>query len=210
MASERSLRPKRDIDWKKLHFGEALPLEKAQIKRATFAETFEVERLILKKISKNEGHRYLVKWDGYHISESTWEPAIHLPDTILQTFECPNISSDRLQYASFNLEKAVQQRLYSTGNRIVLDFDTDVYRFCFGVESTQILYKADFSKLPMSTAWYYKLKKNGRGTKLSFQVRIRSHVHMRKSYRNENGKIKEYYTPIERLIMISAVDALCV
>lgn len=151
-----------------------------------------------------------MKWDGYHISESTWEPAIHLPDTILQTFECPNISSDRLQYASFNLEKAVQQRLYSTGNRIVLDFDTDVYRFCFGVESTQILYKADFSKLPMSTAWYYKLKKNGRGSKLSFPVRIRSHVHMRKSYRNENGKIKEYCTPIERLIMISAVDALCV
>ena len=54
MASERSLRPKRDIDWKKLHFGEALPIEKAQIKRAPFVETFEVERLISRKISKNE------------------------------------------------------------------------------------------------------------------------------------------------------------
>ncbi|VDI01203.1 Hypothetical predicted protein [Mytilus galloprovincialis] len=57
MASERSLRPKRDIDWKKLHFGEALPIEKAQIKRATFAETFEVERLISRKISKNESSK---------------------------------------------------------------------------------------------------------------------------------------------------------
>ena len=44
MASQRTLRPKRD--------GEDIPTEKPRLARTTFPDTFEVERLISKKIVK--------------------------------------------------------------------------------------------------------------------------------------------------------------
>ncbi|CAG2186020.1 unnamed protein product [Mytilus edulis] len=108
MASERSLRPKRDIDWKKLHFGEALPIEKAQIKRATFAETFEVERLISRKISNNE----ISSFTGTQLfGEMGWLSHFGVDVGTSNTFtryntaDISNISSDRLQVATLNSGK---------------------------------------------------------------------------------------------------------
>jgi hypothetical protein len=72
----------------------------------------------------------IVKWRGYHISESSWEPKSHLTPEIIRTYDQPEITYERLQYAAQNLEKAVQQRLSSNGNRSVLDFDADLYRYC--------------------------------------------------------------------------------
>ncbi|CAG2186655.1 unnamed protein product [Mytilus edulis] len=145
MASERSLRPKRDIDWKNYILVKLLPIEKAQIKRATFAETFEVERLISRKISKNEGHSNLVKWDGYHISESIYEPAIHLPDTILQTFECPNISK--------SLERRLESKtihvlwLYRkiTGSRKRKAFDSTVHKLAIFSDELENVKKLNYT-----------------------------------------------------------------
>lgn len=54
MASQRTLRPKREVNWRKLHFGEDIPTEKPRLARTTFPDTFEVERLISKKIVNNE------------------------------------------------------------------------------------------------------------------------------------------------------------
>jgi len=153
---------------------------------------------------------YLVKWRGYHISESSWEPKSHLTPEIIRTYDQPEITYERLQYAAQNLERAVQQRLSSNGNRSVLDFDADLFRFCFGVQSIHILHKEDFSRLPLSNSWHYKLKRNGRGTKLSFPVRLHSKIHIRKSYMNVNGNIKELSTPVERLLITSATDAMCI
>ena len=53
MASRRMLCPKREVNWRKLHFGEDIPTEKPRFAR-TFPNEFEVERLISKKIVKNE------------------------------------------------------------------------------------------------------------------------------------------------------------
>ena len=53
MASQRTLRPKREVNWRKLHFGEDTPTKKPRHARTTFPDTFEVETLISKKIVKN-------------------------------------------------------------------------------------------------------------------------------------------------------------
>ena len=42
MASQRTLRPKREVNWRKLHFGEDIPTEKPRLARTTFPDTFEV------------------------------------------------------------------------------------------------------------------------------------------------------------------------
>ena len=43
-----------EVNWRNLHFGEDIPTEKIRLARTTFLDTFEVERLISKKIVKNE------------------------------------------------------------------------------------------------------------------------------------------------------------
>jgi hypothetical protein len=48
------LRPKREVNWRKLHFGEDIPTEKPRLARTTFPDRFEGERLVSKKIVKNE------------------------------------------------------------------------------------------------------------------------------------------------------------
>ena len=45
----------REVNWRNLHFGEDIPTEKIRLARTTFLDTFEVERLISKKIVKNDG-----------------------------------------------------------------------------------------------------------------------------------------------------------
>jgi hypothetical protein len=40
MASQRTLRPKREVNWRKLHFGEDIPTEKPRLARTTFPDTF--------------------------------------------------------------------------------------------------------------------------------------------------------------------------
>jgi hypothetical protein len=54
MASQRTLRPKRKGNWRKLQFGEDIPTDKPRLARTSFPETFEVERLISKKSVNNE------------------------------------------------------------------------------------------------------------------------------------------------------------
>ena len=53
MASQHTLCPKREVNWRKLHFGEDIPTEKPRLARTTFPDTFEDERFISKKIVKN-------------------------------------------------------------------------------------------------------------------------------------------------------------
>jgi hypothetical protein len=76
------------------------------------------------------------------------------------------------------------------------------------VQSIHILHKEDFSRLQLSNSWHYKLKRYGRGIKLSFSVRLHSKIYIRKSYMNVNGNIKELSTPLERLIITSATDGM--
>jgi hypothetical protein len=41
------------------------------------SETYEVEKIVDKKISKGEV-KYLVKWIGWDSKDNTWEPLRHL------------------------------------------------------------------------------------------------------------------------------------
>jgi hypothetical protein len=62
-------------------------------------------------------------------------------------------------------------------------------------------FKCDLGSHEVSDTWHYKLKRNGRGTQPSFPVRLHSKIHIRKSYMNVNGNIKELSTPVERLFI---------
>ena len=110
------------------------------------------------------------------------EPTSHLPQDIIKTYDNPIISDDRLQYAARRLERALHHRMSSNGNRTVIEFDLDVFRICFGIQSVQLLHKEDFMKLPLSTSWYYKLKRNGRGTQLFFSLRVQARLHFKKTF----------------------------
>ena len=50
-ASHHNLRPKSDINWRKLCFGEPLPHQKKRAieQRHTLPETYHIERIIIKK-----------------------------------------------------------------------------------------------------------------------------------------------------------------
>lgn len=39
-----------------------------------FREEYEVERILLEETGPDNEHRYLVKWEGYKLFRSTWEP----------------------------------------------------------------------------------------------------------------------------------------
>ena len=41
-------------------------------------EEFEVEKILKQRKNENNGFEYLIKWKGYEINESTWEPEENL------------------------------------------------------------------------------------------------------------------------------------
>jgi hypothetical protein len=43
-------------------------------------EEFEVERILDKRVLANDSIEYFIKWKGYSIKESTWEPLLNLGD----------------------------------------------------------------------------------------------------------------------------------
>lgn len=41
-------------------------------------EMYTVEKILDKRVTKNGKHEYLVKWVGWSINESTWQPESNL------------------------------------------------------------------------------------------------------------------------------------
>ncbi len=71
----------------KPHFG-IVPLPRAPIFVDDESEEFEVEKILQKRIFKNKVE-YLVKWKGYDVYDSTWEPLSNLTNcqSLLKQFE---------------------------------------------------------------------------------------------------------------------------
>ena len=80
----------------------------------------------------------------------TWEPYPHIPPTVRSQYINPVISNERLNHAGFTFDKAIQNRLSSRINRCVIDFDADIFRYCFGLKSVCIVDESDLKKLPLS------------------------------------------------------------
>ena len=102
------------------------------------------------------------------------------------------------------LEEAIQKRLTSTHNQSVISLPTNVFKHVFGQESDFLAEKEDFSKLPLSSHWYFKLNVHGQGVKLSFPVRVKCIVKNKKLYLPVCSVSTLKVFPVEKLVLISA------
>ncbi|CAC5402564.1 unnamed protein product [Mytilus coruscus] len=112
-------------------------------------------------------------------------------DRIISQKQCPD-------------EKAVQNRLSSTISRITISFPTDVFRYIFGADvNNTLLCLEDFSELPLSSNWYFKLNCHGQGAKLNFPVRVKSVVREKTIFTLSDNKVVKKKVPSEKLQITS-------
>ncbi|XP_063409217.1 uncharacterized protein LOC134692676 [Mytilus trossulus] len=209
MTSGHNLRSRIHKDWKKLCFGDSLPRLKKEpaASRVVLEETFKVERLIVKKFTPKEGNLYLVKWEDYPYTETTWEPQLHIDQDSLSEYFPKIIEHQRLLSAANALEDAIRDRLRrgNRNNRSVVRFDLDIFRYCFHSDKAVLLNSTqDFSKLPLSNSWYYKIAQNGTGQKIKFPILLTPKLRMRKIYVKIEDKVVLENKPIETLCVTSA------
>lgn len=153
--------------------------------------------------------QFLVQWKGYDKWDCTWEPYTHIPSHIRNKFANPDISIDRLKCAATNFEEAIQKRLHSRINRISIEFDGDIFRFCFGHTCSSILIqKENLQKLPLSHGWDYNINKHGRGVRLAFPIRLQFRIHYRKKFVSSENLILEKNIPKEKLVITSATEVM--
>ena len=149
----------------------------------------------------------MVKWANYEIHESTWEPSSHIPTGLLESFYNPTIDTSRLAHTARVFESAICHRLSSRANQISVDFDLDIFRYCFANDATVMIESVqDMSKLPMSSHWYYSLKQNGHGLTMCFPIRLVPKLRMKKVYISNNGQVKLIHVPIERVTIFAATS----
>lgn len=154
-----------------------------------------------------QGTSYLVKWDGYPYTETTWELQLHIDqDSLLQYFP-QTIHRHRLLSAANTLENTIQHRL-RRGNRkntAIVRFDMDIFRHCLQSDKAVILNSTnDFSKLPLSDSWYYKIGQNGTGMKIKFHILLTPKLRMRKIYLRIENDVVLKTKPLETLCVTSS------
>lgn len=161
----------------------------------------------LTRLIRLQGLSYLVKWEGYHVQESTWEPEKHLPVEVLRAFLSPPVSTDRLAYAARNIENAFQQRLSSKSSCVTVSFDLDVFRYVFGSETSVVIESEnDMDKLPLCCNWSYKLNKNGKGLRVSFPLRVSPKLFTRRVFVRKDEKLEKLSMPIEKVCITCAIE----
>lgn len=150
---------------------------------------------------------YLVKWHGRPNTETTWKSKSNIDQHSLAEYFPQRIDHHRLLSAANTFEDAVQDRVRPNDRRdtTVIKFDLDIFRYCFQTDKDVILYCADdFSKLPLSESWYYKIDKNGCGLKIKFPVRLTPKLNMKKIYVKIGENVVMKRKPIETVHLISA------
>ena len=78
----------------------------------------------------------------------------------------------------------------------------DIFRHCFQSDKAVILNSTDdFSKLPLSDSWYYKIGQNGTGMKIKFPILLTPKLRMRKIYLRIENEVVLKTKPLETLTM---------
>lgn len=148
----------------------------------------------------------MVKWKDYNVSDSTWEPEKHLPDSVTLNYIPSSIDQVRLKHFTADFERAVQLRLKSKNPQCHLFADLDVHRHIFG-ESSRLCELEDFAHLDLSQNWFYNLSKDGHGRKLKFPIRITPSIRMKKIYMKESGKVVTKNVPVEKCELYMCTEA---
>ena len=149
----------------------------------------------------------MVKWDGYDVSESTWEPEDHIPACILSSFVPTEISQEKMKHFSTVFERAIQNRLTSKSPKNVVFVEFDVFRFLFGNVKSVLCDLEDLDRLNMPPHWFYKLHADGYGCKIKFPIRLTIRLRFRKLHVKSNGLLEARNLPLERLTIFSCTEA---
>ena len=74
-----------------------------------------------------QGNEYLIQWSGYPLTDCSWELENNPPGYLITNFNQPPASESRVKIFSRLFEDAIQRRLRSRNNRVVIQFDSDIY-----------------------------------------------------------------------------------
>ncbi|XP_053402425.1 uncharacterized protein LOC123545118 [Mercenaria mercenaria] len=201
---------KERVDYKKLNEGSALPKHiqkcRTSIKPKVLPQTYTVERIICRKKSP-DGERFLVKWEGYHPQESTWEPASHISDELVGSYMCPSVCRTRLEAAALTFESTIQQCLSTKANTVSALFPLDIYRYVFGTDKSVVITSAtEIEKLPLRKNWTYKINSSGCGVMVLFPFRLTPRCFMRPVYVRSDTTISRMTMPVEKLTIICPAE----
>ena len=114
----------------------------------------------------------------------TWEPSRHIPQAWREHFDNPDvdfIDPQRLIDCSSTFHQAIQKSLIEGTVTTRVPFPLDIYRYVFkdkGTEDEQDLpfvklEKEDLATLELPSHWWYKLDRNGQGTKILFPIKVK-------------------------------------
>ena len=155
-----------------------------------------------------QGPEYLVQWSGYSLTECSWEPENNLPRYLVDNFYQPPVDESRVKVFSRHFEDAIQRRLCSRNNKVVIQFDCDVYRYMFGDNESGIFFQEHFSKLFLTDSWCKFLRPSGTGKQITFPIRLQSKLRLRKVFiKNDEGKLEARHYPCEKLIILAGVES---
>ncbi|XP_033752826.1 uncharacterized protein LOC117336422 [Pecten maximus] len=167
------------------------------------------KRIIGQKFTK-DNLMYLLEWDNYQLAESSWEPRSILPKDMETIYMYPDVSHEALTLVARQFESAVQRSLarsikyrsVSTSS-FTMTFPLDLFRYVFGSSDSGRVYSIaninGFSRLPMSSGWWYYIDKAYNRSQLTFPVCIEPKLYMRKVFKDINGKFEWRKQPVEKV-----------
>ena len=150
-----------------------------------------------------------MKWEGYHPQESTWEPASHISDELLDSYMCPSVCKTRLGSAALTFENTIQQCLSSKASSVSTGFPLDIYRYVFGTDHSMVIKAASkIKKLPLSRNWTYKINQTGHGVRVLFPIRLTPRCFMKPFYvmSDVGAVVTKTSLPVEKLTIICPAE----
>ena len=126
---------------------------------------------------------YLVKWQDFHISDSTWEPERHIQQALINSYIPTHLSIERIRHFSVSFERLIRNRLRSRNPLVSICCDLDIFRYMTGTTDKHVLLELEkFERFDLPNHWYYDLGKDGNGRKIKFLIKLSARVYMRQMY----------------------------
>jgi hypothetical protein len=167
-----------------------------------------------------QNYKYLVDWQGYSLSNASWQPQENLTDDVVAGYEKPSIiDSDRLNSAVVNFHVGFQKRLRFNGSApFEISCPLDVFRNFFGGKGQPSPLRGykhylceDFSELSLPNNWHYLVDYTGVGRRLVFPVLMKSSLSFTKKNfsRTDDGTIIQDgdQMPVEKIMIRLCTDA---
>ncbi|XP_046557019.1 uncharacterized protein LOC124266249 [Haliotis rubra] len=194
-----NLRTRGNTNWKRIHEGSPIQSSPRLRSRSALPGLFQVERLITRRRLK-EGTEYLVKWQGYPIEQSTWEPDQHIPASIRRSYDQPEISDCQRETFSRDARQSFQSRLKTRGLKFSVPCHLNVFRALLRTDRETLLGREELEHLCLPPYWWYNIDKHGEGTCVEFPVRAKPCLRQRTKYTVHDGRVAKISIPVETVV----------